>query len=159
MNKSNKQALLYGSITAVLMLIYLAIMTAISQVHNFNLRIFNLVIIGFGVFFAIKNYLKVNNTDSNYMTGLSVGALTSLYTALFFSIIASTILLSNEAFIQEIRRVEPQGKYLNHVSLTAITFIETLLVGLLTSFASMQLLKNDKPMSITENQEKDLSRD
>lgn len=77
----------------------------------------------------------------------------------FFFIIATTILLSNSAFIQEIKQYEPQGEYLNAVAVITILFIETLPTGLLTSFASMQLLKNDKPMSITENQQKDLSRD
>ena len=36
--------------------------------------------------------------------------------------------------------------------------MEALTSGLLFTFASMQWLKNDKPMSIPENKEKDLSR-
>ena len=85
MSTFNKHALLYGSIIAILLLVYLGLMTAINQVHNFNLRAFNLVIIGVGVFLSIKRFLMVSNIESNYLLGLGVGALTSLFASFIFS--------------------------------------------------------------------------
>lgn len=143
-----KEIALFSTGIAASLIAYFFIMEALGLIHNFNLRLFNLVIIATGIYLCIR-HLKKYSPSFNYIRGLGAGVMTSLFNALLFSIFICIYLFSNPDFMAEVKAVEPQGMYLNEFSVAFLLFIELTAAGALVAFVSMQWLKKDISKELT----------
>lgn len=141
MNNFRKATIQYGIYTTVALILFFFIVKMFGLVHNYNLRFLNIVVIGLGVYICLKNFLKNHYEEFDYLRGLGIGFTVSLITALSFASFVLVYLLLNQEFVTEIKRIELQGDYLNEFSVSLLIFTETLIIGSLITFASMQWLK------------------
>ncbi|MEM9326689.1 MAG: DUF4199 domain-containing protein [Bacteroidota bacterium] len=146
-NLTNHVLKYVGLITGGLV-IYFLTMVALGLEHNFGLRTLNAVILASGVFLAIREF-KQNTFDTrfSFLSGMGVGFMISLMSAIAFAAFIGLYLVMHPAFLAEIQATEPQGQYMNEVGLSLLIFIEALASGILFSYGSMQYLKNQREWS------------
>ncbi|MGJ3233930.1 DUF4199 domain-containing protein [Marivirga sp.] len=123
---------------------YFLIMKAVGLEHNLELRAFNLIIMGGGVFFSVKS-IKEKNEDFDYFKGIGTGMLTALSASLAFAIFIFIYLMSNPEFMKEIKDVEPFGNYLNAFLISFIIIMEGTGSGFFLSYGVMQWYKKKTP--------------
>jgi len=134
-------AVKWGLITFVLLSLYFLIAKALGIIHIFELRIFNAVIMFFGVYKAIST-AKYRLDEFNYFKGLGTGLLTAIVASLTFAAFGAIYLfLIDPSFISSIRTNEPFGIYINKYGAVIQIFVEGTASGCLISYACMQRLK------------------
>jgi hypothetical protein len=143
--------ILGGVLVFIGLVAYFLIMKAIGLEHNLELRAFNLIIMGIGVFFSIKS-IKEKNEDFDYFKGIGTGMLTALSSSLAFAIFIFIYLISNPAFMQEIKEVEPFGNYLNAFLISFIIIMEGTGSGFFLSYGVMQWYKKKTPEKFLKEQ-------
>lgn len=132
--------LIGGIIVFIGLVAYFIIMNAMGLEHNLELRALNIIIMGAGVFYAIKS-LKEKNKDFDYFKGIGAGMITAVSSSIAFSIFIFIYLLSNPEFLQEIQKVEPFGNYLNAFLISFIIIMEGSGSGVFLSYGVMQWYK------------------
>ncbi|QSE99243.1 DUF4199 domain-containing protein [Fulvivirga lutea] len=131
----------WGLIVFGLLSAYFFALQVLGYVHEIELRLFNGVIMYFGVYKAIKEF-KNSDHDFNYFQGLGTGIITAFVASLVFSVFGLLYLtVINPAFMESIKLNEPLGLYMNKYGAVFQIFIEGMASGCLMSFANMQLLK------------------
>lgn len=140
-----------GIMVFIGLVVYFLIMKAIGLEHNLELRAFNLLIMGGGVFFSIKS-IKEKNKDFNYFKGMGTGILTALSSSFAFAIFTFIYLLSNPDFLQEIKKIEPFGHYLNASLISFVIIMEGSWSGFFLSFGIMQWYKKRTPEKFLKEQ-------
>jgi hypothetical protein len=139
-------ALVFGGLVA-----YFLIMNVLGLEHNLELRALNIIIMGGGVFFSIKSINK-RNEDFDYFKGIGTGMLTALSSSVAFAIFIFIYLMSNTAFMEEIKQVEPFGNYLNAFLISFIIVMEGAGSGFFLSYGVMQWYKKRTPVSFLKQQ-------
>ena len=136
-----KISLRWGLIILGLLSAYFIIMKILGLVHVPELRIFNAIIMFYGVFQAIKTS-RSKLEDFNYFKGMGTGLLTAFGSTLMFSLFGILyVTVIDPGFITEIRSQEPLGIYMNEYSASLQIFIEGSASGFLFSYASLQWLR------------------
>lgn len=129
-----------GLMVLIGLIAYFLIMRALGLDHNIELRAFNLLIMGGGVFYAIKT-LKAKDESFNYPKGLGVGVLTAMSSSLAFAIFTFLFILSDPEFMKEVKEQEAFGEYLNGFTISIVIIIEGIASGFMLSFGFMQWYK------------------
>ncbi len=155
----SKHSILYGIATAIIMLLFLALLIGLRQSHNFNLRFLNFIILGFGVFFSMRNYITKRPKRPHYLTGIGIGALTSLFASIIYAVVGALLLFNSPNFVQGVQEFEPQGQFLNPISITAIMLFETFVFGAFFSYVTMQWLISDRPMVESHKADNDMKKE
>lgn len=136
-----KIGLQWGLTTLLLLSAYFLIMKILGLIHVPELRIFNALIMFYGVFQAIKR-AKVELNEFNYFKGIGAGILTAFVATFFFSLFGVFYLsFIDPNFIMSIKVNEPLGIYMNQYSASLQIFIEGSASGVLFSYASLQWLR------------------
>lgn len=130
----------WGFIVFALLSAYFGILMLLGFVHILELRLFNGVIMYFGIYMAIKEF-KSFSSDFNYFKGLGTGIVTAFIASVAFTIFGFGYLVLNPEFMAEIKREEPLGLYINEYGAVIQIFIEGVASGCVMSYANMQLLK------------------
>lgn len=136
-----KHALKYAFFTVLGLMGYLLLMKSTGNIHNYYLRFFNLAIIAIGVYKSVDALFKNDQQNFNYLSGIGIGVMTSIFIAVLFTTSASTYLLLDATFLLEIQNTEAQGEFFTEVTTPILIFIESFAFSLLCTFASMQWLK------------------
>ncbi len=155
----SKHSILYGIATAIIMILFLALLIGLRQSHNFNLRFLNFVILGFGVFFSMRSYIAKRPKRPNYLTGIGIGSITALSASIVYSITGALILFASPDFVQGVQEFEPEGQILNPISITAIMLFETFVFGAFFSYVTMQWLISDRPMVESPKEDNDMKKE
>ena len=82
----DKLAIRYGLLTTLVLIAYFLIMKLIGFVHVVELRVFNMVILTYGIWMALKVYIKQTGDDVVYLRTLALGVFTSLAAVIPFAI-------------------------------------------------------------------------
>ncbi|HET8860632.1 DUF4199 family protein [Marivirga sp.] len=143
--------LIGGLLVFVGLVAYFLIMQAAGLDHNLELRALNIIIMGAGVFYSIKS-IKKKNKDFDYFKGIGTGMFTAVSSSLAFAIFIFIFLLSNPAFLEEIKNVEPFGNYLNAFLISFIIVMEGAGSGFFLSFGFMQWYKKRTPEKFLKEQ-------
>ena len=134
----------YGIMIAGGFILYFIVMFAFGQGSHVELRLFNLPILGIGVYLGLKKFKQTHGKHINYFralaTGVSISAIgTFLFAAFFFA-----FLKINPSFMQWIVENEPMGRYLNPYMLSFIILLEGVFSGLLVTFVLLNWIDTDE---------------
>jgi len=140
-----------GALVFIGLVAYFFIMKMAGLEHNLELRAFNIIIMGVGVFYSIKS-IKKENKLFDYFKGIGSGMFAAVSASLAFAIFIFIYLLSNPEFLQEIKNVEPFGNYLNAFLISFIIIMEGSGSGFLLSFGIMQWYKKRTPDQFLKDQ-------
>lgn len=140
-----------GAFIFIGLVAYFLIMNALDLEHNLELRAFNIIIMGAGVFLSIKA-INGKNDDFDYFKGIGTGMLAAFSSSLAFAIFVFIYLMSNPEFLAEIKEVEPFGNYLNAFIISFIIVMEGSGSGFFLSYASMQWYKKRTPEKFLKEQ-------
>lgn len=133
----------WGLIVFALLSAYFGILQLLDFVHVVELRLFNGVILYFGIYKSIREF-KTDNQDFSYFKGLGTGVITALVASTAFTLFGFGYLQLNPSFIDEIKTNEPLGFYMNQYGAVFQIFIEGVASGCVMSYANMQLLKTSR---------------
>jgi hypothetical protein len=136
----------YGLRIAAGLTVDFIIMRFAGLLHTVELRMFNLVILVVGIYFALKKFKQTHEDHLNYfralVTGVTTGAIGSLGFAAFFWVYVSFI---DPELMQFIIENEPMGRFLNPYISAFIVALEGVFSGLLVTFILINYITTDEP--------------
>ena len=136
----------YGLRVAGGLTVYFLIMKFAGLLHVVELRMFNLVILVAGIFFALRKFKQTHEDHLNYfralVTGVATGAIGSIGFAVFFWIYVSFL---DPDLMQYIIDHEPMGRFLNPYISAFIVALEGVFSGLLVTFVLINYITTDEP--------------
>ena len=132
----------YGIFTGIALILYFLLMKLLGLEHIFELRMFNFVIMGVGVYFALRLRYFILHEKVGYLRGLMTGLRTG-FTALFiFVIFMSVYVMVFDRNILEIMEVKGAwGSAGTIYELAGIVVIEGAAGVFILAFMNMQYFK------------------
>lgn len=135
------KSILYGIYTALGLMLYFLLMKIFGLEDNMYLRLFNAVIVVFGVYRLINNRVK-SKLPMSYVEGLFMGFTLSLVAVLNFIIFLGLyIKLFDPSFINILENSMIWGSNLTITKAALALFVEGMASGAIISFACMQYFK------------------
>ncbi|MBL7847537.1 MAG: DUF4199 domain-containing protein [Cyclobacteriaceae bacterium] len=134
----------YGLKTAGGLAVYFIAMQLIDKHHHVELRLFNLVILSVGIYYALKKFKNTHEHHMNYFRGLIVGVATSAIASVLFGAFLFIYMKINPSLLQSIQENEPMGHYLNEYMSAFIVALEGVFSGLLVTFVLMNYVDSDE---------------
>lgn len=134
----------YGLKTAAGLTVYFLLMQIIDKHHHVELRMFNLVILSVGVYYALKKFKNSHKDHVNYFRGLIVGVATSAIASVAFGVVLFIYMKLDPSLIQSIQENEPMGHYLNEYMSAFIVALEGVFSGMLVTFVLMNYVNSDE---------------
>lgn len=143
-----KRTVPYALYTAAALIAYFFLMKMLGLEKNFYLRIFNLFIIGGGIFFLYRNSLtKENKERIGYIQSLTSGALLTIISVVVFAVFLGLYIHYIDRQFLEV--LDSSGLWSSSgasVSQAVLgVLIEGLASGLIISFTLMQYFKSAIP--------------
>ncbi len=143
-NDPNRISESYGLKTAGGLTAYFLIMQVLDTHHHVELRMFNLVILAIGVYFALKKFKNTHTDHVNYFRGLIIGVATSAIASVIFAVILFVYMKLDPSLLQSIQENEPMGHYLNEYMSAFIVALEGVFSGMLVTFVLMNFVNSDE---------------
>jgi len=143
-------AIRFGLLTAFGLITYFLIMNLVGLVYIVELRVFNFVILAYGVWLALKKYVNHTGDEIVYLRSLILGVLTSLIAVAPFAIFIFIYMSTDVAFMQHIVENEIFGQYLNPYIVSFLIFFEGMISGFFIAFTLMQYMKKSYIKSATQ---------
>lgn len=134
----------YGLKTAGGLTAYFLIMQWLDTHHHVELRMFNLVIITIGIYFALKKFKNTHSDHVNYFRGLIVGVATGAVASVVFAVFLFIYMKLHPSLLQSIQENEPMGHYLNEYMSAFIVALEGVFSGALVTFVLMNYVDSDE---------------
>jgi len=136
----------YGLRITAGLILYFLVMKFAGLLHFVELRMFNLVILVAGIYFALKKFKQTHEDHLNYfralVIGVATGAIGSMGFAAFFFVYVSFI---DMELMQYIIENEPMGRFLNPYISAFIVALEGVFSGLLVTFILINYITTDEP--------------
>lgn len=112
--------------------------------QNYDLRIFNAVIHMFLIYLAIKEFFgtKANTGDINYISGVSVGMVTSMVGVVMFTIFMTLFLTASPDFMAKIQKDFAFGEHLSPFSASVFIFVEGVATSLIGSYIITRIIES-----------------
>src|SRR5262249_40588876 len=114
----------YGVKIAAGLIGFFLLMSVFNLAKIVELRLFNLVILVAGVYFALKKFKETHGDSINYFRALIVGVSTSAIASGIFALVMFFYMQLNSSFMQWIINNEPMGRYLNPYIIAFIVALE-----------------------------------
>ncbi|MGB3619442.1 MAG: DUF4199 domain-containing protein [Catalinimonas sp.] len=141
-NLIERTALRYGPLTAGGLVLFFFLMRMIGLVHNLELRALNLLIMTAGVVLAVRSFHRQKRRRVLYGKALGCGLLTAAVAAASFALFTFFYLsVLDTAFMEEVIRDEPFGRYLNPFTVSLTILLEGSFSGFLISYIALQYMK------------------
>ncbi len=137
----DKIAIKYGLLTFLGLIAYFLVMKLVGLMHIVELRVLNLFILSYGVWLAIKQYIKDSEDKFVYLQTLALGVFVSLVAVLPFAIFIFFYMTWDAQFMQMIIANEWFGEYLNPYIISFLIFFEGILSGFFIAYTLMQYMK------------------
>ena len=144
---SNRIPEIYGTLIFIALLVYFFLMYLVGWVHITELRLFNLVILIAGVYFALKQYQRTHRGHMDYFHAFTTGMWTCAIGTLTFSVFILAYLHIDRNLMQVLAEKQPLGFYLNPYIASFIISLEGVFSGLFVTFLLSNFLADRKPVS------------
>lgn len=133
----------YGLKIAATLIVYFVIMKLVGLSDHVELRLLNLVILGGGVYLALKKFKQTHTESLNYFRGLIMGVATAGIGSVIFGLFLFIYMRFDTNMMQHIRDTEPMGRYLNPYMASFIVVLEGFFSGLLVTFVLLNWVNTD----------------
>ena len=149
-------AIKHGLLMTLASVGFFFLMKAFGLEHNLELRALNLIILASFVYAALKTHKKQKGGQLPYLSGISLGLLTSAAGVIPFAVLVFIYVTAvAPEFMTAIKTQEPFGDFLNPVIVSFTIILEGMISGFLVSYASLQYLRPShmkKRTEVMENQ-------
>lgn len=136
------------------LILYFFITYLAGWVHIIELRLFNILILLAGVYFALIQYRRTHQGQIEYFNSFTTGMATSTIAAATFSLFLFLYLLIDKDLMQSIAEKEPLGLYLDPYIASFIVLLEGIFSGLFVTFLLSNFLATGHPIRQEEGSEK-----
>ena len=145
MNTSAKISIKYGLITALALIVYFLILKLLGWHRNPSLRLFNGIIMAFGIYYIIKQYKLITGNTFTYINGFKTGLLTGFLATFIFAVFMAVYFFHLDVEFMNSLLKEWFYEY-NHGGgiLIFIILIEGLSSTTILTLTFMQIFKNSK---------------
>ncbi|WP_418512450.1 DUF4199 family protein [Corallibacter sp.] len=141
-------AVKYGVFTAVMLIAYFLILKLCDLHNNPWFRLFNGLIVAYGVYAAIKYYKVTSGTTFNYTNGFKAGLLAGFFATFLFTLFMAIYLFHLDVdFKNNLLKDWFQDYNQGGGILIFIILIEGLSSSAILALAFMQLFKNSKNLN------------
>lgn len=151
---SKRIPLVYGSLIAAALILYFFVIYLAGWVHIVELRLFNILILLAGVYFALIQYRRTHQGQIEYFNSFTTGMATSSIAAASFSLFLFLYLLIDKNLMQSIAEKEPLGLYLDPYIASFIVLLEGIFSGLFVTFLLSNFLATRDTVKQGESGEK-----
>jgi hypothetical protein len=124
----------YGLRIAAALIVYFLLMRAIGLAHHVELRLFNLVILGVGIYFALRKFKDTHEGQLNYFRGLVTGVTTAAIGSMAFALFLFIYMKIDDGMMQAVIQEDRMGRYLNAYIASFVVALEGVFSGLLMTF-------------------------
>jgi hypothetical protein len=135
---------IYGTFIASGLIVYFFIAYIAGFLHVIELRLFNLVILAAGVYYALKQFKRTHNGALDYFRALTIGVASSFIGTSTFVLFLFLYLKIDTALMQSILESEPMGQYLNTYIATFAVWVEGIFSGFIMTFILINFLTDQK---------------
>jgi hypothetical protein len=143
-NIANRIPEIYGTLIFVSLLVYFFLMYMLGLIHVTELRLFNLVILIVGVYFALKQYHRTHRGHMDYFHAFTTGMWTAAIGTLTFSVFVLIYLHVDKNLMEVLAEKQPLGFYLNPYIASFIVSLEGVFSGLFVTFLLSNFLADRK---------------
>ena|SRR5579871_2239185 len=143
-NNPNRIPENYGLRIAGGLIIYFVVMHLAGFGHHVELRLLNLVILVFGIYFALKKFKESHGAHINYFRALVTGVATGGVASVVFGLFMFIYMQFDSGLMQSIIENEPMGRYLNAYMVAFIVALEGFFSGLLVTFVLINYMTTDE---------------
>lgn len=137
-NRGTRIPEIYGALVSLGLIVYFFIMYAAGLIHVIELRLFNVVILLAGIYFALKQFKRTHNGRLDYFKSMTTGTATAAIASATFSLFLFVYLKLDRNLMNAIAENEPLGYYLDPYICSFVVFLE----GLFSGFGMSYLLTN-----------------
>jgi hypothetical protein len=148
-NRPDRIPEIYGTLITFGLIVYFFLMYALGLVHVIELRIFNLLIMLAGIYFAMKQHKRTHDGHLNYFRGISIGVASATIGASTFAVFLLIYLKIDAGLMQTIIEREPMGRYLNEYIIAAAITAEGTFSGSLLAYILLNVMETDKATEAT----------
>jgi hypothetical protein len=143
-NNPNQIPASYGFKIAGGLIGYFLLMRLINQTHHVELRLLNLLILGAGIYFALKKFKETHGKHLNYFLALATGVGTGAIGSLVFALFLFIWMKVDAGLMTSIIENDPMGIHLNAYMAAFIVALEGVFSGLLVTFILINYLNTDE---------------
>jgi hypothetical protein len=134
----------YGLRIAAGLIVYFVVMHTVNLGHHVELRLLNLLILGVGIYFALKKFKETHGQHMNYFRALVVGVATGAIGSVVFAAFMFIYMKMDNSLMESIIQNEPMGHYLNAYMAAFIVALEGVFSGLLVTFVLLNYFTTDE---------------
>lgn len=134
----------YGVRIALGLVVYFLVMYSIGLAHQVELRLFNLLILVAGVYFALKKFKETHDDRLNYFRALVTGISTAATGAILFAGFLFMFMTLDDSLMSSIRDNEPMGRFMNPYIASFIVALEGFFSGFLVTFILINFVTTDE---------------
>lgn len=138
---------IYGTLIAIGLIVYFFISYLAGFIHIIELRLFNLVVLLAGVYFALRQYQRTHGDRMDYFHSFTTGMATAAIGTLTFSVFLLIYLFIDKQLMQTIAERQPLGFYLDPYIASFMVSLEGIFSGLFVTFLLSNFLAERRPVS------------
>lgn len=142
-NNPNRITESYGLGIAATLIVYFLLMRAIGLAHHVELRLLNLVILGVGIYFALRKFKDTHDGQLNYFRGLITGVTTAAIGSMAFALFLFIYMKIDESMMRAVIEQDRMGRYLNAYMAAFVVALEGVFSGLLMTFVLLNWVNTD----------------
>jgi len=135
---------IYGTFIFAGLLVYFLVMLAFGLVHVIELRLLNLLIMGTGIYFALRQFRRTHEERLNYFRALAVGVTTGFIGTSTFVLFLFFFMQIQKNFLNSVLSGEPMAPYMNTYTAAFAVWIEGIFSGLIMTFILTNWLRTDR---------------
>jgi len=135
---------IYGTFIFAGLLLYFLVMYAIGLVNVAELRLLNLIVMGAGIYFALKQYRRTHHGELNYFRALVVGVATAFIGTSTFVLFLFIFMQFQKNFLHSVLAGEALSPYMNTYIATFAVWIEGIFSGFIMTFVLINYLRTDR---------------
>jgi len=142
-NNPNRITESYGLGTAAALIVYFLLMRVIGLAHHVELRLLNLVILGVGIYFALRKFKETHEGQLNYFRGLITGVTTAAIGSMAFALFLFIYMKIDGSMMEAVIKEDRMGRYLNAYIAAFVVALEGVFSGLLMTFVLLNWVNTD----------------
>lgn len=135
---------IYGTFIAGGLVLYFFIAYLFNFLHVIELRALNLLIMGAGVYYSLKQFHRTHRGELDYFRALAIGVSSAFIGTSTFVLFLFLYLKVDTALMQSIIENEPMGPYLNAYIATFAVWVEGIFSGFIMTFILINFLTDQK---------------
>ena len=141
----NRIAEIYGTFIFAGLLVYFIVMYIVGLVNVAEPRLLNLIVMGAGIYFALKQYRRTHHGQLNYFRALVLGVNTGFIgTSTFVLFLFIFFMQFQKNFLHSVLAGEALSPYMNTYIATFAVWIEGIFSGFIMTFVLINYLRTDR---------------